>query len=42
LITPIVTGLGDPGGLMFIDTSNDHHTLEREAFEELCPDGDSN
>jgi hypothetical protein len=42
LITPIVTGLGDPGGLMFIDTSNDQHTLEREAFEELCSDGDSN
>jgi len=41
-ITPIVTGLGNPGGLVFVDTSNDQRTLEREAFEEQCPDGDSN
>jgi hypothetical protein len=42
LITPIVTGLGNPGGLVFVDTSNDQRTLLREAYEDECGDGDYN
>ncbi len=41
-ITPVVTALGNPGGLVFVDTSNDSLTLEREAYEDHCGDGDAN
>ncbi len=41
-VTPIVSGLKNPGGMVFVDASNDQRTLEREAYEDQCPDGDSN
>jgi hypothetical protein len=31
IITPIVTGLGNPGGLVFVDTSKHSRTLGGES-----------
>jgi hypothetical protein len=37
VITPIVTGLGNPGGMMFVDTSErDEHELRGEG-QDQCP-----
>jgi hypothetical protein len=39
IITPIVTGLGDPGGLVFVDTSK-HDNDSRRGDQDSCGDRD--
>jgi len=41
VITPIVTGLGNPGGMVFVDTSkHDHDDHRDEDHHDLCHDRD--
>jgi hypothetical protein len=39
IITPIVTGLGNPGGLIFVDTSK-HDSRDEDEWRESCRDRD--
>jgi hypothetical protein len=41
LITPVVTGLGSPGGLVFVDTSKHGQDRDRERDSDRCGDRDS-
>ena len=36
IITPVVTGLANPGGLMFVDTSKRDDGFSQEQNEESC------
>jgi hypothetical protein len=40
VVTPIVTGLGDPGGMMFVDTSKHEGFWEHDSEKNGCHDHD--
>jgi len=40
VVTPIVTGLGNPGGMMFVDTSKHNDGDSRESAPNSCSDRD--
>ena len=42
VITPIVTGLMNPGGMMFVDTSKHDPDDSREDSRDSCSDRDWN
>ena len=40
VITPIVTGLSNPGGMMYVDTSRHDRDDHRDADRDQCGDRD--